>query len=66
MNALSMYGERITNRQLYVMSINMRATSTPSWHQEIMLDRGNFNDYQAVYVGSIFINVVKNGMVSPA
>ena len=53
MNALAMYGERLNNRELYNMAVQMDSTSTPGWSPYVYLHQETFNDYQTFYVNII-------------
>lgn len=45
LQALKAYGERIANRDIYRMTINLEATASPEWKHTINLRKGHFMDY---------------------
>ena len=52
MQALREYGERLTNRDLYNMRVDMEATSTPGWKKQAQLVKGNFHDFTTYSVSA--------------
>ncbi|CAH1784985.1 unnamed protein product [Owenia fusiformis] len=64
--ALSMYGLRNPNRDLYYMELTIEATSTPEWRRVITLNKDNFNVEQEVEVpkswGSVRVTARGNGL----
>ncbi len=44
--ALRIYGERITNRHLFDMLVNLECTSSSWWKYDVHLARGKFLDYK--------------------
>ena len=50
LHALTEYGRRDTNRDLYNMRISLEATSTPFWRKQIDLDKSNWADAQLVEI----------------